>query len=41
MFSRDASNTGLSAYMNGTPALQTYNGTRLYEYTSKAVEQLA
>lgn len=41
MFSRDASNTGLSAYMNGTPALQTYNGARLYEYTSKAVEQLA
>lgn len=41
MFSRDASNTGLSAYMKGTPALQTYNGARLYEYTSKAVEQLA
>lgn len=41
MFSRDASNTGLSAYMNGTPALQTYNGARLYEYTSKAIEQLA
>lgn len=41
MFSRDAANTGLSAYMSGTPALQTYNGARLYEYTSKAVEQLA
>lgn len=41
IFSRDASNTGLSAYMNGTPELQTYNGAKLYEYTSKAVEQLA
>lgn len=41
MFSRDAANTRLSAYMSGTPALQTYNGARLYEYTSKAVEQLA
>lgn len=41
IFSRDAANTGLSAYMSGTPTLQTYNGARLYEYTSKAVEQLA
>lgn len=41
IFSRDASTTGLDAYMNGTPALSSYDGRRLYEYTSKALEQIA
>lgn len=41
MFDRDAAASGLKPYMHGTPTLKTYNGARLYEYTSKAVEQLA
>lgn len=41
MFSRDATTTGLSAYMAGTPELQTYNGEMLTRYTANAAKNLA
>ena len=41
MFSREAANTGLSAYMSGAPELQSYNGELLSKYTSNAAKNLA
>lgn len=41
MFNRDATNTGLSAYMAGIPELQTYNGEMLTKYTAAAAKNLA
>lgn len=41
MFSRDASNTGLSAYMTGLPETQNYSGNLLTEYVKSAVTNIA
>ena len=41
MFSRDATSTGLNAYMAGAPELQTYNGEMLTKYTANAAKNLA
>lgn len=41
MFSRDAYDTGLGAYMSGVPELQTYSGALLRESVSSAAKNLA
>lgn len=41
MFSRDAYDTGLGAYMSGVPELQTYSGALLRESVSNAAKNLA
>ena len=41
MFSRDASNTGLGAYMTGLPEIQNYSGNLLTEYVKSAVTNIA
>lgn len=41
MFSRDAYDTGLEAYMSGVPELQTYSGALLRESVSSAAKNLA
>lgn len=41
IFSRDASNTGLGAYMTGLPDIQNYSGNLLTEYVKSAVTNIA